>query len=110
MIVPVQVLVDLWSGGGWGGDPGAVAVEEAVQGLESGDAPVRGGGEVGLDDGEVGESLQCAPGSAGRSLLDLDGSDLRSSNLSRGPAPGRCRSGSAGWLPPARGGGPGHGG
>ena len=30
-----------------GGDPGAVAVEEAVQGLEPGDAPVRRGGQVG---------------------------------------------------------------
>ncbi len=55
-----------------GGDPGAVAVEEAVQGLESGDAPVRGGGQVGLDDGEVGQTREGAPGAAGGALLDLD--------------------------------------
>ena len=28
---------------------------------------------VGLDDGEVGEALQGAPGAAGGALLDLDG-------------------------------------
>ena len=35
-----------------------------------------GGGQVGLDDGEVGQSLQGSPAAAGCSLLDLDGSDL----------------------------------
>lgn len=52
----------MWGEGG--GDPGAVAVEEAVQGLESG-APVGGGGEVGVDDGEVGQSLECSPAGTG---------------------------------------------
>ncbi len=47
------------------GDPGAVAVEESVEGVVSGDAPAGCCGEVGLDDGEVGESLQGAPGAAG---------------------------------------------
>ena len=43
---------------GW--HPG-VAVEEAAECVELGDAPFRGGGEVGLDDSEVGESVEGAP-------------------------------------------------
>jgi hypothetical protein len=43
---------------GW--HPG-VAVEEAAECVELGNAPFRGGGEVGLDDSEVGESVEGAP-------------------------------------------------
>ena len=39
-------------------------------------APLGGGGQVGLRDGEVGQSLQGAPGTAGGALLDFDGSDV----------------------------------
>jgi hypothetical protein len=40
--------------------PGS-AVEEAAEGIELAGAPFGGGGEVGLDDGEVGQSVESAP-------------------------------------------------
>ena len=43
---------------------------EAVQ------APFGGGGQVGLNDGEVGDAGQGAPASAGGALLDLRGADV----------------------------------
>ena len=52
-----------------------VAFEQVAEGVEFGDAPFGGGGQVGLDDGEVGEPLQGAPGAAGAALLDFDGPD-----------------------------------
>jgi hypothetical protein len=39
------------------------------------DAPLGGGVEVGVHEGEVNESLQGAPAAAGGALLHLDGSD-----------------------------------
>jgi hypothetical protein len=39
-------------------------------------APLGCGGQVGLHDGEVGQSLQGAPATAGGPLLDFDGSDV----------------------------------
>ena len=51
------------------------AVEEAAKGVDGVDVPFGGGGEVGLDGGEVGQSLQGAPASAGGTLLDPDGAD-----------------------------------
>jgi hypothetical protein len=32
-------------------------------------------GQVGLDEGELGESFECPPGASGAALLDLDGPD-----------------------------------
>jgi hypothetical protein len=52
-----------------------VAVEQAAQGVDFAEAPPGRGGQVGLDDGEVGQSLQGAPASAGAALLDLDRAD-----------------------------------
>src|SRR5207247_4641266 len=46
---------------------------EGVQGL---DAPFGGGGQVGADDGEVGQAEQGAPGAAGGVLGGLDRSDV----------------------------------
>src|SRR5271156_3216015 len=40
------------------------------------DAPFGGGGQVGLDDCEVGEPFEGAPAAAGSALLDLDGADV----------------------------------
>ena len=40
------------------------------------DAPLGGGGHVGADDGEVGQSLQGAPAAPGGALLDLDRADV----------------------------------
>jgi hypothetical protein len=39
------------------------------------DAPFGGGGQVRLDDREVGEALKGAPAFAGDALLDFDGPD-----------------------------------
>jgi len=38
--------------------------------------PFGGGGEVGVDGGEVGEALEGAPGAAAGALLDFDGADV----------------------------------
>src|SRR5450756_1690614 len=57
---------------GW--HPG-MAVEEVAEGVEFADAPFGGGGQVGLDDGEVGESLDGPPAAPGAALLDLDRPD-----------------------------------
>ena len=46
-----------------------------MEGVEFVDAPLGGGVQVGLHDGEVDESLQGAPGAAGGALLDFDGPD-----------------------------------
>ena len=50
-------------------------VEQAAQGVDLAEAPPGGGGQVGLDDGEFGQSLEGAPASAGAALLDLDRAD-----------------------------------
>jgi len=57
---------------GW--HPG-MAVEQVAEGGELADAPFGGGGQVELDDGEIGESFDGAPASSGAALLDLDGAD-----------------------------------
>ena len=44
----------------YGRYPG-VPVEEIAESVEFADAPFGGGGQVGLDDGEVGQTGQCAP-------------------------------------------------
>ena len=52
-----------------------MAVEQGAEGVEFADAPFGGGGQVGLDDGEVGEPVDGAPASSGAALLDLDRAD-----------------------------------
>jgi hypothetical protein len=52
-----------------------MSIEQVAQGGELADAPFGGGGQVGLDDGEIGESFEGAPASSGAALLDLDGAD-----------------------------------
>jgi len=52
-----------------------MAVEQVAEGAKFADAPFGGGGQVGLDDGEIGESFDGAPASSGAALLDLDGAD-----------------------------------
>jgi hypothetical protein len=54
---------------GW--QPGAGG-EELGERAQSTDAPLGGGGQVGADDGEVGQALEGAPAAAGGALLDLD--------------------------------------
>ncbi len=61
-----------WFKAGW--EP-CMAVEQVAEGVEFAEAPFGGGGQVGLDDGEVGESFEGAPASSGAALLDLDGMD-----------------------------------
>jgi hypothetical protein len=51
------------------------STEEPAEGIDLGDAPFRCGGQVGLDDGEVGEAAEGAPASAGGTLGDLDRPD-----------------------------------
>src|SRR5712691_2274033 len=46
------------SGGFEAGREPGVAAEEVAEGVEFADAPFRGGGEVGLDEGELGESFE----------------------------------------------------
>src|SRR3984885_14873145 len=67
--------VAMLAGLGCGREPG-VAGEQAGQGVEGLDAPFGGGGQVGADDGEVGEAEQGAPGAAGGVLGDLDRADV----------------------------------
>jgi hypothetical protein len=57
-----------------GREPG-VAGEEVAEGVEFADAPFAGGGQVGLHEGELGESFEGSPGPSGAALLDLDGPD-----------------------------------
>jgi hypothetical protein len=57
-----------------GREPG-VATEEVTEGVEFADAPFGGGGQVGLDEGELGESFEGPPAASGTALLDLDGPD-----------------------------------
>jgi len=52
-----------------------MATEEVAEGVEFGDAPFGGGGQVGVDEGELGESFEGSPGASGAALLDLDGAD-----------------------------------
>ena len=52
-----------------------MAGEQAAEGVEFDDAPFGGGGQVGLDDREVGETGQGAPAASGTALLDLDRPD-----------------------------------
>src|SRR5215468_10829572 len=63
-----------WCGGVWW-EPGSGGEQlgECVEGV---DAVFGGGGEVGPDDGEVGEALEGAPGAATCALFDFDGADL----------------------------------
>ena len=63
------------SGGFEAGREPGVAVEEVAEGVEFADAPFRGGGQVGLDEGELGESFEGPPAASGTALLDLDGPD-----------------------------------
>jgi hypothetical protein len=65
-------VLSVWLECGW--YPG-VAVEQAAEGVDFAEAPSGGGGQAGLDDGEVGQSLEGAPASAGAALLDLDRAD-----------------------------------
>jgi hypothetical protein len=61
-------------GQGWGKPwPGG---EQLTQGIEGVDAPLGGGGQIGLHHGEVGESGQGAPAATGGALLDLHRSDV----------------------------------
>lgn len=46
------------------------------RGREFAETPFRGGGQVGLDNHEVGEAVEGAPASAGAALLDLDPADV----------------------------------
>ena len=64
----------LWRRGCWR-EPGS-GVEELDERVEGVDAPFAGGGQVGLDDGEVGQAEDGAPGPAGGALLDLDRADV----------------------------------
>ena len=57
---------------GW--HPG-MTIEQVAEGVKFADAQFGGGGQVGLDDGEIGESFNGAPGSSGAALLHLDGAD-----------------------------------
>nr|WP_300613679.1 hypothetical protein [Trebonia sp.] len=52
-----------------------MAAEEVAEGVEFADLPFGCGGQVGLDDGELGQALQGAPASSGAALGDLDGPD-----------------------------------
>ena len=52
------------------------ACEELAEGVEFAEAPFGGGGQIGLDDREVGEAVEGAPAAAGRALLDLDWADV----------------------------------
>ncbi len=60
--------VECWWQPGSGG-------EQLVEGVEFVEAQLGDGVQVGLDDGEVDESLQGAPGASGGALLDFDGPD-----------------------------------
>ena len=62
-------------GCGCGREPGAVG-EQPGKGVEGADAPFAGGGQVGLDDREVGQAQEGAPGPAGGPLLHLDRADV----------------------------------
>ena len=52
-----------------------MAAEEVAEGVEFADAPFRGGGQVRLDEGELGESFEGPPAAPGAALLDLDRPD-----------------------------------
>ena len=52
-----------------------MTAEEVAEGVEFADAPFRGGGQVGLDEREFGESFEGSPAASGAALLDLDGPD-----------------------------------
>jgi len=52
-----------------------MATEEVAEGVEFADAPFSGGGQIGLDEREFGESFEGSPGTSGAALLDLDGPD-----------------------------------
>ena len=67
--VGVPRVLSGWFQAGW---YPRVALEQGAEGVEFADAPFGGGGQVGLDDGEVGEPVDGAPASAGAALLDLD--------------------------------------
>ncbi len=72
-----------------GRDPGVTA-EQIAEGVELAEAPFAGGGQVGLDQREVGEALQGPPAASGAALLDLGGPDRKIGDLSwvRGSGPG----------------------
>ena len=63
------------SGGFEAGREPCAAAEQVAEGVEFADAPFGGGGEVGLDEREVGEPVESPPGASGGALLDLDGPD-----------------------------------
>jgi hypothetical protein len=67
---------------GWrypvGSRPGrepCASVEGVTECVEFAEAPFGGGGQIGLDNREVGESLEGAPASSGAALLHLDRPD-----------------------------------
>src|SRR5271170_6089946 len=65
-------------GGSGGFEPGrepGLTAEQAAEGVEFADTPFTGGGQVGLDQREVGETLDGPPAAAGAALLDLGGPD-----------------------------------
>src|SRR5208282_4511703 len=51
------------------------ACEELAECVEFAETPFGGGGQVGLDDREVGEAVEGAPAAAGGALLNLDRAD-----------------------------------
>ena len=63
------------SGGFEAGREPGVTVEQVAEGVEFADAPFGGGRQVGLDEGELGESFKCSPAASGAALLDFDGPD-----------------------------------
>jgi hypothetical protein len=63
------VVADLSGGFETGWEPG-IATEEVAEGVEFADAPFRGGGQVGLDERELGEPFECPPG-ASRAALSV---------------------------------------
>ena len=52
-----------------------MAVEQIAECVEFAEAPFAGGGQVGLDEGEFGESFEGAPAASGAALLDFDRPD-----------------------------------
>ena len=104
--------VAIQPGPGWRWVARAIC-EELGEGVERVDAPLGGGGQVGLDCREVGEAVERAPAVAGGALLDFDGADValglmrpairRSPRVGSRPCSATCaRQGPSGRRVPAR--------
>jgi hypothetical protein len=94
------------SGGlGAGREPG-VAVEEVAEGVELADAPFRGGGQVRLEEGELGESFEGPPAATGAAMLDLDRPDCPLGLVAGTGPPARLPPRSPTPTPPACSAGP----